>query len=375
MTNLAIGFDSATTVLDDLLRGICESLQLSPSRFRLAEERYQALASVLEAESSPFAQWAPRIYPQGSMRLGTTVKPLSGPHDLDFVVELNLNPDHLVPGRLIDILHFHLRQHGTYRGMITRKRRCVRLTYADEFYLDILPACPDHRAGGTCIVVPDRSLDAWIPSNPIGYSEWFRDRALLTCRSVLAEAERLPAQIPADEKLPLQLAVQLIKRWRDTFFDADDRAPVSIVLTTLAAKHYKGEASITDALASIAAGIVEEIEQSRQTRWRIVVLNPSNPMEDLSERWDGDVVAYSAFTRGMAALHEDWMALLDEPANAHATLFRLFGEEPVKIALSAQAQRVQKARQVGALGISSAGAIMGSVGRPAQIRPNTFYGA
>ncbi|MGH9770403.1 MAG: nucleotidyltransferase domain-containing protein [Candidatus Acidiferrales bacterium] len=370
-----LAFDSAASALDDLLRGICESLQLPAYRLRLAEERYQALASVLEAESSPFAQYAPRIYPQGSMRLGTTVKPLSGPHDLDFVVELNLNPDCLAPGDLIDILYSHLRQHGTYRGMVTRKRRCVRLSYADEFYLDILPACTDHRAGGTCIVVPDRSLDAWVPSNPIGYAGWFRDRARLTSRPVLAEAERLPAQIPADEKRPLQLTVQLIKRWRDNFFDAAGRAPVSIVLTTLAAGHYKGEASIAGALASIADGVVKEIERARQARWRVVVLNPSNPKEDLSESWDGDAEAYSAFAHGMAALHEAWMALLSDPAKAHATLFRLFGEEPFKAALAAQARRVQGARQVGALGVSSAGALINSAGSVRRIRPNTFYGA
>jgi len=53
------------------------------------------------------------------------------------------------------------------RGMVKLKKRCVRIVYKDEFYLDILPACRDHGNGGTCIQVPDRELGNWTPSNPL----------------------------------------------------------------------------------------------------------------------------------------------------------------------------------------------------------------
>jgi hypothetical protein len=59
--------------LDDLLYEICEELQLSSSRYKQAVERYEALSQALEAVHSPFRLQRPLIYPQGSMRLGTTV--------------------------------------------------------------------------------------------------------------------------------------------------------------------------------------------------------------------------------------------------------------------------------------------------------------
>ena len=74
-----------TTSLDELLFDICEDIQLSPTRHGQAVQRYETLGDVLESEASPFRLLGPRIYPQGSMALGTTVKPVEGPHDLDFV--------------------------------------------------------------------------------------------------------------------------------------------------------------------------------------------------------------------------------------------------------------------------------------------------
>ena len=80
-----------TKELDQLLFAICEELQLPPSRHLQADERYKAVVRVLESTGSPFAALNPKIYPQGSMALGTTVYPLSGPHDLDFVLEIGVS--------------------------------------------------------------------------------------------------------------------------------------------------------------------------------------------------------------------------------------------------------------------------------------------
>jgi len=165
--------ESAQTHLDDLLREVCDDLQLSPSRHRQAEERYRAVAAVLESTGSPFRYLRLLIYPQGSMRLGTTVKPVEGPHDLDFVCELDVSHLSVDPLGLLDAMFLFLHDHGTYRNMVTRKNRCVRVTYADEFHMDILPACKDGQSGGTCIQVPDRTSSGWTPSPTFAKSEVF----------------------------------------------------------------------------------------------------------------------------------------------------------------------------------------------------------
>ncbi|HMK21846.1 MAG TPA: nucleotidyltransferase [Terriglobales bacterium] len=243
--------ENFTAGLDELLFEICEDLQLSGSRYDLAVERYNTLNRVLESTESPFRFFKPDIYPQGSMALGTTVKPLEGPHDLDFVLQLSRNHNTVDPMILIRTLYGFLKGHGTYGSVVTPKNRCVRITYADEFYMDVLPACHNAAASGTCIKVPDRALKTWSDSNPIGYVGWFRQRSkILRVDRVLDRAAPVPPQQAVSEKSTLQLVVQLVKRWRDLYYTAGaaELAPISVVLTTLAAHCYQGERSVSSAL-------------------------------------------------------------------------------------------------------------------------------
>ena len=66
--------------------------------------------------------------------------------------------------------------------------------------------------------------------------------------------------LPSDdniEKPPLKRAVQLIKRYRDVYFEENaDSAPISIVLTTLAGQIYKGQSSVYKAISDILEGIL-----------------------------------------------------------------------------------------------------------------------
>ncbi len=360
--------------LDDLLFEVCEELQLAPYRYRQAEERYQVVAAVLEDDGSPFAPFAPKIYPQGSMRLGTTVRPLEGPHDLDFVLELSTPYEHVDPMKLIRALFTVLKDHGTYKDMVDLKNRCVRITYADEFYMDILPACEDHAAGTTCVQVPDRQVKFWKPSNPIGYANWFKVRAELGPRLLLEKAMPIPAQQRTEEKRPLQLIVQLLKRWRDIYYDGAEGAPISVVLTTLAAEYYRGEQSISEGLLSVLDRIVAAIDIAEEQDTRIVVCNPSNTAENLSERWDEQPEAYRMFNSGIRDFASQWGTLLTRGGNVNGELDRLFGETVQQVRVK-KAQRLQEARKAGSLGVTFAGRITALSTAATPLRPNTFHGA
>lgn len=374
MAAAAIFFtERATTQLNDLLFEVCEELQLSPPRYAQADQRYRAVADVLEADGSPLAPYRPRIYPQGSMRLGTTVRPICGPCDLDFVCEISLSHLLVDPMKLIQALYHYLKAQATYRNMVALKTRCVRLTYENEFHMDILPACEDHQAGSGCIQVPDREVSGWKPSNPTGYATWFEHRAMVAVRRVLAAAQPLPLPEGVEDKWPLQLAVQLIKRWRDVRYGSDDLAPISVVLTTLAAEHYNGEQSTSVALSCILDRIVEAVASANRAGRRLRVCNPSNPEENLSERWDDQPDAYEAFAEGMSEFRTAWSAILSTGAVVHKKLERLFGE-PVPRALAKQARRLQEARRQGGLSVNSMGMIVGSSAAALPIRANTFHG-
>jgi hypothetical protein len=278
---------------------------------------------------------------------------------------------------LIQSLYDFLRQHRTYRAMTSMKNRCVRVEYADEFYMDVLPACRNLAAGKDCIKVPDRAVRGWSDSNPRGYIEWFEERGrVLLVERLFEKAEPIPAQQAAGEKNKLQLTVQLIKRWRDVYYadQGPDLAPISIVLTTLAADVYRGEPSVSDTLTSALSGIVELIEVSgRAGEEHLRVWNPSNRAEDLSERWDANRAAYEAFERGIRDFHRDWSQLVARGGNVNAQLEALFGE-PVKTVLKKRATRLQESRLAGKLGVTASGVIVPAASSVIPARPNTFYG-
>src|SRR5438876_666619 len=278
-----IWFQSSREQLDALLLEVCDGLQLRPSRHELAVERYGTVNEILEKAGSPFRFLRPRIFPQGSMALGTTCKPVEGPHDLDFVLQIDAPHWRWHPLAGLSALYECLSSNETYRKMISLKNRVVRLTYADEFYMDILPAYTDLSSGGTCILVPDRARVSLCPSNPEGFILWFRNRCLPRTRRVMEKAKPVPAQEAVHEKEPLQLAVQLLKRWRDLAFAEECRAPISVVLTTLAGMYYAGEESVSEALTTILAGIVNAIALEDLQGKRIVVRNPSNLLEDFGK--------------------------------------------------------------------------------------------
>ena len=369
--------------LDSLLFDICEEMQLTATQHQKAVDRYGAIARTLDGANSPFNQIESNLYPQGSMRLGTTVKPIDGPHDLDFVCEFNLSHLAVDPMGLLNAMYKFFSEHGVYGGMVEPKNRCVRIVYKDEFYLDILPACRDDRNGGTCIQVPDRDLRSWTPSNPLTYAAWFenatrhvlvqkpsfRTRAMDKAASV----QPIPALEAAEEKTVLQLAVQLMKRWRDIHYADSTFPPISVVLTTLAAGIYQGEASLSEALLQILNQIVILLDEAAAMGRRIQVRNPAHRAEDFSERWNDNPRAYSEFNSGIRKFAVAWQAVCAGPGRPDRELERLFGEV-VNPALVKQAARLQEVRERGGLGISGSGRIVPVAAALTPMLRNTNHG-
>jgi hypothetical protein len=369
----AIWFQTSKEQLDAVLLDVCQELQLSPTRYQLAVERYGAVNQLLEREGSPFQFFRPRIFPQGSMALGTTSRPVEGPHDLDFVLQIDAPFWRWHPLAGLHSLYRFLSGNETYRKMISMKNRVVRLTYADEFYMDILPAYPDSASGGTCILVPDRARVSLCTSDPEGYILWFRDKCFTRRRLLLEKAKPIPTQQAVHEKEPLQLAVQLLKRWRDLAFEDQCLAPISVVLTTLAATHYKGEDSVSDALSTILAGIINAIALADLNCERIIVCNPTNPQEDFGERWDANPAAYRAFSNAIRKLQKEWVVIVTGGRETNKELERLFGEY-VRAAIVKRTQLLQEARKAGALAVGSAGSITGFGSGVTRIPENVFHG-
>jgi len=361
---------------DDLLFEICEELQITPSKYQLAEQRYKTITAKLCAPGSPFASEDPSIYPQGSMRLGTTVHPIDGPFDLDFVCQLSVPYRPQNPMALLDRLVAFFKANDLYKDMVQRMNRCARLIYADDFYMDILPACSDHAAGQTCIQVPDRDSKGWKASDPKKYAEWFELRSQYRMYKVAAARDAvqpLPALEGTEEKEVLQLVVQLLKRWRDLFYSDNSYPPISVVLTTLAADLYRGEESISVALLNCLEGVVQRLEAARARGQRLSVINPVHVDEDFSERWDNRDNAYREFDRGIRQFAKKWRQVCEGDGNPNAAFKELFGEI-VPTVIEKQARRTQSLREKEQLGVKSTGVITSASAAVSRMRPNTNHG-
>jgi hypothetical protein len=139
----------------------------------------------------------------------------------------------------------------------------------------------------------------------------------------------------------------------------------------MAAQAYGGELTVTEALTSVLNNFVSLVASSAP---RVYVLNPANPREDLSERWN-DTARYRAFVDGISKFRERWSKAL--AANGIHKISNelevLFGE-PVKTEINRQARAVQDLREKSALRVAATGILTSAATRSVPVRANTFHG-
>lgn len=366
--------------LDDLLNRIAEKLQLDDTRRASAERSYNAVSEWIEADSGFFKNVPFDIYPQGSYRIGTNVKPLQGEEfDLDIVIHMTIPYERFDPLAVLNELERRLREHGQYKTMLKRKNRCIRIVYANLFHIDILPGFQESALDQNRIVVPDRSLKGWTPSNPKGYAEWFQAKYIKQEQLLLEKAlraEDLPEQIPYHLMQPLQRAVQLIKRYRDIYFrNNQELATSSIILTTIAGQFYNGEQSEYEAIK----GIVNRANDAalRLNGQVLRIVNPANPNEVFSDKWVNEPRLYQSFIRFMADFKKLWDKI-EGTKGIHAIidiLKEMFGENTSTNSLMEQSDYIMKARSGNQLGVSKSSGLITGVGIASTIvKPNNFYG-
>ena len=302
--------------LSEFLRRLADSLNIPEGRYKQAEERYQAVGKWLGREDSTITALGPKIYPQGSIRLGTIIKPITSEeeYDIDLVCEVRLSKTEVSQKQLKDMVGTELKKYVQANNMKSNpeeSRRCWTLSYADgaQFHMDVLPAIPDGESFNLlleskgfknslfsdAIAITDNTLPnyeristEWLPINPKGYADWFKDRMkvrLETQRKFFAESTRTKIEDVPDYKIktPLQQTIQILKRHRDIMFaeDQEDK-PISIIITTLAAHAYNNEADLLDAILNIITNMSKHIFIQDSVSW---VPNPVNPLENFADKW------------------------------------------------------------------------------------------
>lgn len=369
----------ARTQLEDTLAKMAEAAELDPTRWGRLKSAYKAISQWLSEDPAFFGAVEIEIYPQGSVSIGTTTKPYGKTEfDLDVVIHIKLLSSDYNPEEIFNEVVRRLNENETYKKMSEAKSRCVRLNYQGDFHLDVVPGCMVVVYNDKLIDIPDQKKMIWLRSCPKGYQGWFIDianKVELTFLEKAFSASKVKIEDYARKK-PLQRAVQLIKMRRNILFNKNPgNAPTSIILTTLAAQFYYGQASISETFEGILTSIRDNIQTFYPNKpFRLP--NPVNPSENLADVWEEKPELYDHFIDFIETIYLEWQKLKETHGiEEEATLMKgMFGEDPYIKAMEAKADSVNKKRGSG-LGILPTGVMVGCAEEKSlPVKPNTFYG-
>jgi len=277
--------------ITNILETLGQQLDISESQYNAAVKSYEAVGDWLSKEGSKLYPYNPRIIPQGSFMLGTIVRPINDEDDIDIdlVCKLEGKPSHWAQIHLKNAVGDRLKEHSKYREMLEDEkggRRCWTLEYSEDanYHLDVLPSISDKNftklfnesfnrfqdinADKLAIRITDNEESNyatetdvywWMKSNPFGYAKWFYQRAIHS----------------SSKMITLSASVDPVK-------------PISIIITTLAARAYDKSENLMDAYTNIVSTMRNFIETrlNKETgqyeRW---VSNPINDEENFADKW------------------------------------------------------------------------------------------
>jgi Second Messenger Oligonucleotide or Dinucleotide Synthetase domain len=265
-----------------------QQLDMPAELEKLALIYYKEISEWLCSDDSPLYKYAPKVYSQGSFRLGTVIRPISDENefDIDLVCRLTINKELITQDKLKQMIGDRLRE--KYGDELKEGRRCWTLEF-DGFHIDILPALPDLDTLPNGILITDTEFLRWQFSNPVDYSTWFKEQMIVRLeeqRRYVAKALGMDIKkVPEWEvRTPLQRAVQLLKRHRDIYFAQDvENQPISIIITTLAARSYNNEGDLDTAFSNITSNMGNHIEKKNGVYY---VANPIHNSENFADKWE-----------------------------------------------------------------------------------------
>lgn len=298
-----------------LLRLLLGEIEIPRSYYEKAVARHRSLGEWLCRPESRVATFGPVVVPQGSFRYGTVVRPVvaDNRYDLDNVTTLQIEKTRLSQKALKELYGAELKEYGAAHNMtdpIEERNRCWRIFYADafNFHLDSLPCMPEdsrvieaiiaaavpRHLAVLAVAITDKRHPFYarisaelFSSNPRGFADWFEECARSWAQPRLQELVKgnfyaAVEDVPAYEfKTPLQQSIQILKRHRDMMFRATVKvAPISMIITNLAATAYEGEQDLHTALVNIVDKMPQLVQPQRPR-----VPNPANPAEDYADKW------------------------------------------------------------------------------------------
>ncbi len=293
---------------------LTDTVNLKPSKLEGLDERVPTLTEVVKGGVRNTTVLD--AIPQGSWAHETIIQPAEGlEFDADFLLQLDEVED-WAPSKYNQVVWDVLSNHGVYGSKTTRKNRCVRVTYANDCHVDIVPYVV--QADGTEVIV-NRTTDEFEETNPIGFTQWLQEKDGITGGD-------------------LRKAIRLMKYLRD---HRGAFAIKSILLTTVLGERVEQWRKEHDDnyyadIPTTLLHVVKDLDgwlQARPTKAQASIGDPSCPNTTFDHRWTDNQYATfrddihdlageietAYWTEGVAASLAAWQEIFGPDFNAPAT--------------------------------------------------------
>lgn len=360
------------------------SLDISSTMYKNAEQKYKALAKLLQQNGIECD-----IYPQGSFAIGTVVRPIRNGkddnYDLDVVCEVLVDKKSTTPECIKKSVGKVIVESKQY-NISEEYDACWTIIFADidgvGFSMDVVPAvdedeetkkqlCSKTKTSpilvnkSIAITMKENAKYNWKTNNPKGYKEWFEEinepfiSYTREQRKALYEADtRMDAtveELPSDyERSSLQIAIQMLKRHRDIYYDKvkseNVRKPISAIISTLVAtiassapiRHYDPFQLLEYVVREVDSYYgLHKLQESgdeyagknliRKSAGKWILENPVNPEDNLLDAWNEQPGTSQAFFKWLKAVKEDFIDSLEfEDRMFMASLHNALGNESLK---------------------------------------------
>lgn len=187
------------------------NVNLDQNRLDVLQQKVDAIESFVESDAT-FSGIFLDVIPAGSWAHRTIIKPVCSDDEFDADILLYVEErDDWLPKDYVEKLFSSFHGSGVYSSITRRKTRCVRIDYAGDFHVDVVPYL--EYGGGHVVTnrLEPKDKGRFEASNPEGFSEWIDERQRMS-RGTFIKVVRL---------------IKYLRDYKNTF------TCVSIILTTL----------------------------------------------------------------------------------------------------------------------------------------------
>ena len=371
--------------IDKMLRKIAKEIEISKTEYEKAVKSYNAVGTFID---NNIPQYDIKVVPQGSFRLGTVIKPITDKDEYDIDLVAIIDHKFLNAKELKNIVGDALKTSDRYSEKLVEGKRCWTIEYSEssKYHMDILPTMMSDTYSTnkelTMTHKEDEKSDyEFRQTNPEAYYDWFVER-------MEEERKRLKEEYAVRNKLEivdvpeyeikttLQVAIQILKRYRDIKFkETPDIKPISIILTTLMAKVYTGKESVYELIEKFSKEYMMHIEKDENGN--IIIRNPVNENENFADKWPKYPERREAFFKFMTELEQDLVTnkiLLEGNIREQADFYKkLFGENMVNRVYENIANETRSEREKANIYLKENGNIT-SQKTNINVRNHNFYG-